>query len=30
MAPLSEERAERLVNFLVDGLHGTVVDIGCG
>jgi hypothetical protein len=30
MASLSEQRAERLVNFLADSLHGAVVDIGCG
>ena len=30
MAPLSEARAETLVRFLADGLHGTVLDVGCG
>lgn len=30
MTALSEERAGRFVNFLADGLKGTVVDIGCG
>lgn len=30
MTPLSPERAETLVQFLVQGLCGTVVDIGCG
>ena len=30
MAPLSEERASRLVGFLADGSPGTVLDIGCG
>ena len=30
MAPLSEERAARLVGFLADGSPGTVLDIGCG
>jgi Methyltransferase domain len=30
MTPLSEERAGRLVDFVSVGLHGTVVDIGCG
>jgi cyclopropane fatty-acyl-phospholipid synthase-like methyltransferase len=30
MAPLSEERAARLVAFLAAGLPGTVLDIGCG
>jgi len=30
MTPLSEERAERLVKFLAEGLHGTVLDVGCG
>jgi cyclopropane fatty-acyl-phospholipid synthase-like methyltransferase len=30
MAPLSEERATRLVRFLADGEPGTVLDIGCG
>jgi cyclopropane fatty-acyl-phospholipid synthase-like methyltransferase len=30
MAPLSEERAARLVRFLTDGGPGSVLDIGCG
>ena len=30
MTPLSEQRAGELVAFLADGLHGTVLDIGCG
>jgi SAM-dependent methyltransferase len=30
MAPLSEERAARLVRFVADGRPGTVLDIGCG
>lgn len=30
MAPLSEQRAERLVRFLSGGPGGKVVDIGCG
>lgn len=30
MTPLSEERAGKLVRFLADGMHGTVLDIGCG
>jgi SAM-dependent methyltransferase len=30
MAPLSEERADRLVGFLADASPGTVLDIGCG
>lgn len=30
MAPLSEQRAEELVRFVAEGLHGTVLDIGCG
>ena len=30
MAPLSEERAEKLVHFVSANLAGTVVDIGCG
>ncbi len=30
MAPLSEERAARMVRFLADGSPGTVLDIGCG
>lgn len=30
MTPLSQERADRLVRFLADGLQGTVLDIGCG
>lgn len=30
MTPLSEQRAERLVRFVGDDLHGTVLDIGCG
>ena len=30
MAPLSEQRADRLVRFLADGSPGTVLDIGCG
>jgi SAM-dependent methyltransferase len=30
MAPLSEERAARLVRFLTDGSPGSVLDIGCG
>jgi SAM-dependent methyltransferase len=30
MAPLSEERAARLVAFLAEGEPGTVLDIGCG
>jgi cyclopropane fatty-acyl-phospholipid synthase-like methyltransferase len=30
MSPLSEVRAERLVAFLGDDLHGVVVDVGCG
>lgn len=30
MTPLSEQRADRLVAALADGLTGTVVDVGCG
>ena len=30
MTPLSEARADELVEFLADGLRGTVLDIGCG
>jgi SAM-dependent methyltransferase len=30
MAPLSEERAARLVRFLAHDLRGTVLDVGCG
>jgi cyclopropane fatty-acyl-phospholipid synthase-like methyltransferase len=30
MAPLSEERADQLVQFISEGLTGTVVDVGCG
>lgn len=30
MAPLSDERAGRLVRFLAGGPPGTVVDVGCG
>jgi Methyltransferase domain len=30
MTPLSEQRAEELVRFVAEGLHGTVLDIGCG
>jgi SAM-dependent methyltransferase len=30
MTPLSERRAEKFVRFLADGLHGVVLDIGCG
>ncbi len=30
MAPLSEDRAARLVRFLADGPGGNVVDVGCG
>ena len=30
MAPLSEERATRLVDFLSVNLTGTVIDVGCG
>jgi SAM-dependent methyltransferase len=30
MAPLSEQRANRLVHFVSSGLAGTVVDVGCG
>lgn len=30
MTPLSEQRAERLVRFLVRDLRGTVLDLGCG
>jgi cyclopropane fatty-acyl-phospholipid synthase-like methyltransferase len=30
MTPLSDQRADRLVRFLAEDLHGTVVDIGCG
>ena len=30
MAPLSEERAARMVRFLAEGSPGTVLDIGCG
>ena len=30
MAPLSEERAARMVKFLAEGSPGTVLDIGCG
>ncbi len=30
MSPLSEQRAERLVRFIAEGLDGTVLDVGCG
>jgi cyclopropane fatty-acyl-phospholipid synthase-like methyltransferase len=30
LAPLSEERASRLVSFLVEGDPSTVLDVGCG
>jgi SAM-dependent methyltransferase len=30
MAPLSEQRAERLIRFLATDLVGTVLDLGCG
>jgi cyclopropane fatty-acyl-phospholipid synthase-like methyltransferase len=30
MAPLSEQRAQRLVSFLAAGRPGSVLDIGCG
>ena len=30
LSPLSQERAQKLVTFLADGLHGTVLDVGCG
>ena len=30
MAPLSEERAAKLINFVSANLAGTVIDIGCG
>lgn len=30
MTPLSEQRADRLVAALADGLTGTVADVGCG
>jgi cyclopropane fatty-acyl-phospholipid synthase-like methyltransferase len=30
MAPLSEERASRLIGFLAEGGPGTILDIGCG
>jgi cyclopropane fatty-acyl-phospholipid synthase-like methyltransferase len=30
MAPLSEQRAARMVRFLAEGSPGTVLDIGCG
>jgi SAM-dependent methyltransferase len=30
MSPLSQQRADRLVAFLADGLEGDVLDVGCG
>jgi cyclopropane fatty-acyl-phospholipid synthase-like methyltransferase len=30
LAPLSEERAARLVGFLAEGDPATVLDVGCG
>src|SRR5215470_12515114 len=30
MAPLSEQRANQLVDFVSKNLDGTVIDIGCG
>jgi SAM-dependent methyltransferase len=30
LAPMSEQRADRMVAFLAPSLHGTVVDVGCG
>jgi SAM-dependent methyltransferase len=30
MAPLSEERAAKLINFVSANLTGTVIDVGCG
>lgn len=30
MSPLSQQRADRLVEFLADGLTGYVLDVGCG
>jgi hypothetical protein len=30
MAPLSEERSAKLVDFVSANLNGTVTDVGCG
>lgn len=30
MSPLSQQRADRLIDFLAEGLPGEVLDVGCG
>lgn len=30
MSPLSQQRADRLIDFLAEGLTGEVLDVGCG
>jgi SAM-dependent methyltransferase len=30
MTPLSQQRADRLIDFMTDGLTGEVLDVGCG